>query len=57
VDPVVAKLGIDPNQLAMIVVYNLTLCIIAPRVGGLLFVMSSDSRVPMGPLVRERVPF
>ena len=30
---------------------------ITPPVGGLLFVTSNVSRVPMGPLVRELVPF
>jgi C4-dicarboxylate transporter DctM subunit len=55
--PVAAKLGIDPVHFAMIVIYNLTLGMITPPVGGLLFVTSNVSRVPMGPLVRELVPF
>ena len=55
--PVAAKLGIDPIHFAMIVIYNLTLGMTTPPVGGLLFVTSNVSRVPMGPLVRELVPF
>lgn len=55
--PVAFKLGIDPIQFAMIVIYNLTLGMITPPVGGLLFVTSNVSRVPIGPLVRELVPF
>jgi C4-dicarboxylate transporter, DctM subunit len=55
--PVAAKLGIDPIHFAMIVIYNLTLGMITPPVGGLLFVTSNVSRVPMGPLVRELMPF
>jgi tripartite ATP-independent transporter DctM subunit len=55
--PVALKLGIDPIHFAMIVIYNLTLGMITPPVGGLLFVTSNVSRVPMGPLVRELVPF
>jgi len=55
--PVAMKLGIDPIHFAMIVIYNLTLGMITPPVGGLLFVTSNVSRVPMGPLVRELVPF
>ena len=55
--PVAAKLGIDPVQFAMIVIYNLTLGMITPPVGGLLFVTSNVARVPMGPLVRELKPF
>jgi C4-dicarboxylate transporter, DctM subunit len=55
--PVAMKLGIDPVHFAMIVIYNLTLGMITPPVGGLLFVTSNVSRVPMGPLVRELMPF
>ena len=55
--PVAMKLGIDPVHFAMIVIYNLTLGMITPPVGGLLFVTSNVSRVPMGPLVRELIPF
>ncbi|MDP2818064.1 MAG: TRAP transporter large permease [Polaromonas sp.] len=55
--PVALKLGIDPIHFAMIVIYNLTLGMITPPVGGLLFVTSNVARVPMGPLVRELVPF
>ena len=55
--PVAVKMGIDPVHFAMIVIYNLTLGMITPPVGGLLFVTSNVSRVPMGPLVRELMPF
>lgn len=55
--PVAVKLGIDPVHFAMIVIFNLTLGMITPPVGGLLFVTSNVSKVPMGPLVRELVPF
>jgi tripartite ATP-independent transporter DctM subunit len=55
--PVAVKLGIDPVHFAMIVIYNLTLGMITPPVGGLLFVTSNVSRVPLGPLVRELRPF
>ena len=55
--PVAVKLGIDPIHFAMIVIYNLTLGMITPPVGGLLFVTSNVSRVPLAPLVRELVPF
>ncbi len=55
--PVAMKLGIDPIHFAMIVIYNLTLGMITPPVGGLLFVTSSVARVPIGPLVRELKPF
>ncbi len=55
--PVAVKLGIDPIHFAMIVIFNLTLGMITPPVGGLLFVTSNVSRVPLGPLVRELRPF
>ncbi len=55
--PVAAKLGVDPIHFAMIVIYNLTLGMITPPVGGLLFVTSNVSRVPMSDLTRELEPF
>jgi C4-dicarboxylate transporter DctM subunit len=55
--PVAVKLGIDPVHFAMVVIYNLTLGMITPPVGGLLFVTCNVSRVPMSQLVRELVPF
>jgi C4-dicarboxylate transporter, DctM subunit len=55
--PVAAKLGVDPIHFAMIVIYNLTLGMITPPVGGLLFVTSNVSRVPLNELVRELRPF
>ena len=55
--PVALKLGIDPVHFAMVVIFNLTLGMITPPVGGLLFVTANVSKVPMGPLVRELAPF
>lgn len=55
--PVAIKLGIDPIHFAMIVIYNLTLGMITPPVGGLLFVTCNVSRVPMSQLIRELKPF
>ena len=55
--PVAAKLGVDPVHFAMIVIYNLTLGMITPPVGGLLFVTSNVSQVPMRELTRELNPF
>jgi TRAP-type C4-dicarboxylate transport system permease large subunit len=54
---VAAKVGVDPIHFAMIVIYNLTLGMITPPVGGLLFVTSNVSRVSMSELTRELVPF
>lgn len=55
--PVAVSLGIDPVHFAMIVIFNLTLGMITPPVGGLIFVTSNVSKVPLGPLVREMLPF
>lgn len=55
--PVAAKLGIDPVHFAMIVIYNLTLGMITPPVGGLLFVTSNVAKVSLSDLTRELKPF
>ena len=55
--PVAAKVGVEPIHFAMVVIFNLTLGMITPPVGGLLFVTSNVSRVPMSALTRELVPF
>ena len=55
--PVAAKLGVDPIHFAMVVIYNLTLGMITPPVGGLLFVTSNVSKVALSALTRELKPF
>jgi tripartite ATP-independent transporter DctM subunit len=55
--PVAAKLGVDPIHFAMVVIYNLTLGMITPPVGGLLFVTSNVAKVPLAALTRELKPF
>ena len=55
--PVAAKLGVDPIHFAMVVIFNLTLGMITPPVGGLLFVTSNVSKVPLSDLTRELKPF
>ncbi len=57
VAPVAAKLGIDPIHLAMVVIYNLTLGMITPPVGGLLFVTCNVTQVSLSALTRELKPF
>jgi TRAP-type C4-dicarboxylate transport system permease large subunit len=51
--PISAALGIDPTHFAKVVIVNLTLGMITPPVGGLLFVISVATRVPMMQLTRE----
>lgn len=55
--PVALKLGIDPIHFAMVVIFNLTLGMVTPPVGGLLFVTSNVSNVPLHALTRELKPF
>ncbi len=55
--PIAAALGIDPIHFAIVVIVNLTLGMLTPPVGSLLFVVSSATRVGMGPLVKELHPF
>jgi C4-dicarboxylate transporter, DctM subunit len=55
--PIAAKLGIDPIHLAMIVIYNLTLGMITPPVGGLLFVICNVAKVSFSDLTKELTPF
>jgi tripartite ATP-independent transporter DctM subunit len=55
--PVAAKVGVDPIHFAMVVIFNLTLGMITPPVGGLLFVTSNVSKVPLTELTRELKPF
>jgi TRAP-type C4-dicarboxylate transport system permease large subunit len=48
--------GIDPLQFAIVVIINLTLGMITPPVGALLFITTVVSGVPMGKMVREMIP-
>ena len=55
--PISAALGIDPIHFAMVVIVNLTLGMITPPVGGLLFVTAVATRVSMAELTQELPPF
>jgi tripartite ATP-independent transporter DctM subunit len=54
--PMALSLGVDPLQLAIVVILNLTLGMITPPVGALLFVTTIVSGVTMGKLSRELLP-
>lgn len=54
--PLALAAGIDPLQFAIVVIVNLTLGMITPPVGALLFVTSIVSGVSMGRMTRELVP-
>lgn len=55
--PLAASAGIDPLHFAIVVIVNLTLGLITPPVGGLLFVTSIVAKVPTTRLVSELWPF
>lgn len=54
--PMAAALGIDPTHFAIVVIVNLTLGMITPPVGGLLFVTAMVAKVSMAELNRELWP-
>jgi len=55
--PIAHALGIDDLQFGIVVIVNLTMGMITPPVGGLLFVTSIVAKVPLTQLVRELWPF
>lgn len=55
--PIALQLGIDPIHFGIVMVVNLNLALMTPPLGACLFVTSSISRVPLGQLSREIVPF
>jgi tripartite ATP-independent transporter DctM subunit len=55
--PIAHALGSNDLQFGILVVVNLTMGMITPPVGGLLFVTSIVAKVPLARLVRELWPF
>ena len=55
--PIAHALGISDLQFGVIVVVNLTMGMITPPVGGLLFVTSVVARVPLAKMIGELWPF
>jgi C4-dicarboxylate transporter DctM subunit len=55
--PIAHALGISDLQFGIVVIVNLTMGMITPPVGGLLFVTSVVARVPLTRLVAELWPF
>jgi len=54
--PMAAALGIDPVHFAIVVIVNLTIGMITPPVGGLIFVTALVARIPVSAVVRELWP-
>jgi len=55
--PIAHSLGIDPIHFAMVVILNLTIGLITPPVGALLFVVSSTVKLRVSEIIREMPPF
>ena len=55
--PLGAQLGIDPIQFGSVIVLNLMIGLLHPPIGLLLFVVPSVGRMPIGPVMRESLPF
>ncbi|GHC67681.1 TRAP transporter large permease [Limoniibacter endophyticus] len=55
--PIAYALGIDPIHFAMVVIVNLTIGLITPPVGALLFVVSSVVKIRVSEITREMPPF
>lgn len=55
--PIAIQFGVDPVHLGAIMVINLTLGLMTPPVGTVLFIASSITRVKIEDLVRSLVPF
>jgi TRAP-type C4-dicarboxylate transport system permease large subunit len=54
--PLAQNAGIDPLHFAMVVILNLTIGMITPPVGAVLFVVTVVSKVPIFTLARAIVP-
>jgi C4-dicarboxylate transporter DctM subunit len=55
--PLVTAVGIDPTHFAIVAIVNLTLGLITPPVGGLIFITSVASRQPVTRVIAELWPF
>lgn len=55
--PLVTLVGIDPTHFAIVAIVNLTLGLITPPVGGLIFITSVASRQPIIKVITELWPF
>ena len=51
--PTVAALGIDPVYFGVVIVFNITIGLVTPPYGLLLFVLAALTRIPLGEIIRE----
>jgi len=55
--PLVTQIGIDPLHFGLIVVVNLMIGLLTPPLGLCLFVVCGISKIKLGPLFKEVIPF
>lgn len=55
--PIATTLGIDPIHISVMIVVNLMIGLLTPPVGGLLFLESKLSGVPIDKLIKQLLPF
>lgn len=55
--PVAVQFGVDPVHFGVIMVLNLTIGLLTPPVGTVLFIVSSITKVKIGDLVKSMMPF
>jgi tripartite ATP-independent transporter DctM subunit len=51
--PTVVALGIDPVYFGVLIVFNITIGLVTPPYGLLLFVLAALTRIPLGEIIRE----
>ena len=55
--PLMLKIGVSPEHFGVMMVLNLMIGLLTPPVGLCLYAIASISRVPMGELFREMIPY
>ena len=55
--PVAIQVGVEPIQFGVIVVLNLMIGLLTPPIGGVLFVLSSVTKIPVAGVFRGVAPF
>ncbi|MBI4842268.1 MAG: TRAP transporter large permease [candidate division NC10 bacterium] len=55
--PAVRALGIDPVHFGVVIVLNMMIGLCTPPYGMLLFTVSGLTKTPLGPVIREVIPF
>ena len=55
--PIATQVGVDPIHFGVVVVFNLMLGLMTPPIGGVLFVLSAVTKIPVKEVFRGSAPF